>query len=345
MKPNLKIIVMITFLITIGFSGCISLVSEIRGEWTLVSYGDLVNSTPALTGVNTSIHFNADFTFNGNVGCNLFGGNWKTTRDGGISFNNIVSTEMYCEEIWEQETAVLGLFSNNHNLQIIWEDDNTMIITNDTSIVKLTRFIQGTGTIRYIDLEDGFYGILGDDQVHYDPINLPEVYKQNNLKVEFKARFASNQNSIHMWGKIIYILEIEQLLPSGNLTNQTTCKDYNTSKTPSNQDCIQYQYDGLQNLIIKHQNAGFNCCPEIATNISIKNNIITIKEIELSGSCRCLCLFDLEYQIINLPPAIYTITVQEPHIKQEESKLEFIVNLTNSQTGTYCVERFNYPWG
>ena len=170
------------------------------------------NPTLALPDVNTSIRFKLDRTFGGNVGCNSFGGDWKHTIDGGISFSNIVSTEMYCEETWEQESAVLGLFSHNTELQILWEDNDTMTITNGTSTVKLARFIQGTGTIRYIDLEGGFYGIIGDDQEHYDPINLPEAYKQDNVRVEYKARLAPNQMSDHMWGKIIYILEIEQLV-------------------------------------------------------------------------------------------------------------------------------------
>jgi hypothetical protein len=205
--------------------------------------------------------------------------------------------------------------------------------------------IQDTGIIKYIDLEGGFYGIITDKQEQYDPINLPEVFKQDNIRIEFKAINAKNQSSIHMWGKTIYILEIEQLFPQGNLTNQTTCKDYNLSKPPPNQDCIQYQYDGIQNLTLKHQNAGFNCCPEIATNITIINRTITIKEIELSGLCNCLCLFDLDYQIINLPPATYTITVVEQCVLPEDQKLEFTVNLINLSTGSYCVERNNYPWG
>ncbi len=211
-KKLITIGIILVFLV-VGLNGCISPISGIVGEWSLMSYGAVDNPTSALPDVNTSIRFNADCTFAGNVGCNTFGGNWKTTIDGDISFSNIVSTEMYCEDIWKQETEVLGLFSNNAQLQLKWEDNDTMTITNSTSSVKLTRFIQGIGTIRYIDLEGGFYGIIGEKQEHYDPLNLLEEYQQDNLRVEFKARLTPNQNSIHMWGKIIYILEIEQLLP------------------------------------------------------------------------------------------------------------------------------------
>ena len=204
--------------------------------------------------------------------------------------------------------------------------------------------LQDTGVIKYVDLEGGFYGIITDTQEQYKPINLPEGFKQDNIRIEFKAIHAKNPSSVHMWGKVIYILEIEQLSPKGNLTNQTTCKEHNLSTPPSNQDCIQYQYDGIQNLTLKHQNAGFNCCPEIATNITIINNTITIKEIEISGLCNCLCLFDLDYEIINLPPATYTITVEEPYILPEDQKLQFTINLANSSAGSYCIERNKYPW-
>ena len=209
MEKQFVIIGLIVLFVGVVLSGCTSPISGIIGEWSLVSYGDGDSPTMALQDVNTSIRFNSDRTFGGNVGCNVFGGDWIRTIAGSISFSNIVSTELYCEETWGQESAVLGLFSKNLKLQIIWDDDDTITITNGTSFVKLARFIEGTGTIRYIDLEGGFYGITGDDQEYYDPLNLPEGFKQDNLRVEFTARLAPNQNSIHMWGKLIYILEIE----------------------------------------------------------------------------------------------------------------------------------------
>ncbi len=209
MEKQFIIIGLFVLLVDVGLGGCTSSSSGILGEWSLVSYGDADSLTIALQDVNTSIRYHSDRTFGGNVGCNIFGGDWIPTIAGGISFSNIVSTEMYCEETWEQESAVLGLFSKNLRLQIIWDDKDTMTITNGTSFVKLARLIEGTGTIRYIDLEGGFYGIIGDDQEHYDPLNLPPGFKQDNLRVDFKARLAPNQNSVHMWGKLIYLLEIE----------------------------------------------------------------------------------------------------------------------------------------
>jgi hypothetical protein len=41
-------------------------------------------------------------------------------------------------------------------------------VTNDGTTVN------GTGTIRYDTLEGGFWVIVGDDHVHYEPINLDQ---------------------------------------------------------------------------------------------------------------------------------------------------------------------------
>jgi len=209
MNKSFVIVGFIVLFVCIGLNGCTSPFSSIIGEWSLLSYGDTENPTYALPEINTSMTFNTDLTFSGNVGCKIFGGDYRPTTCGGIQFRNIVSTDMYCEETWEQETAVLGLFSNNVDLQIVWDDNDTMTFTNGTCEVKLARYIQEKGTIRYIDLEGGFYGIIGDNEIHYDPVNLPEEFKKDNLRVEFTARLSPEQYGIHQWGTIIYILEIK----------------------------------------------------------------------------------------------------------------------------------------
>ena len=74
-----------------------------------------------------------------------------------------------------------------------------------------------TGTVTYIDLEGGFYGIIGDNQENYDPINLPDEFQQEGLRVRFTAKYRDDLASIHMWGRIIEILQIEAI----NTNNQS----------------------------------------------------------------------------------------------------------------------------
>jgi|GEM_PF-635107 len=139
----------------------------------------------------------------------------------------------------------------------------------------------------------------------------------------------------------------EEPQPSGQMTGRTDCKSLEKAvvETPSDQDCIEYEYDGESTLLIKHVNAGFNCCPEIATNVIIENNIITIEEIEIEGLCDCLCLFDMDYEVINLPPGAYTIRVEEPYFPEGDDPLEFQLNLDEAVSGSFCVDRSHYPWG
>jgi len=68
------------------------------------------------------------------------------------------------------------------------------------------------GTVSFIDMEGGFYGIIADDGEHYDPINLPPQFKLNGLRVWFRAEICENQLSFHMWGTRIEIIEIKIIL-------------------------------------------------------------------------------------------------------------------------------------
>ena len=71
--------------------------------------------------------------------------------------------------------------------------------------------VSGTGTITYLSLEGGFFGIVGDDGEHYDTVNLDEEFRVDGLRVQFKARISENQVSGHMWGTIVEIIEIHEL--------------------------------------------------------------------------------------------------------------------------------------
>ncbi|MBN1638987.1 MAG: protease inhibitor I42 family protein [Ignavibacteriales bacterium] len=68
-----------------------------------------------------------------------------------------------------------------------------------------------TGTIRYIELEGGFYGILSDDGQKYDPINLPQEYHVDGLQIEFTFNKRDDVSSFRQWGTIIEIITIKLL--------------------------------------------------------------------------------------------------------------------------------------
>jgi len=140
--------------------------------------------------------------------------------------------------------------------------------------------------------------------------------------------------------------------PIGSMTGYQGCKEFRkdgaADSIPADQDCIVYQYDGEGVLLLEHVNAGFNCCPdEILADVNLQGNVITITEdesLEPGGGCDCLCLFDLDYRIDNLPPGEYTIRVYGMYLLGAEI-IEFNADLGSSPSGTHCVHRDFYPWG
>ncbi len=70
--------------------------------------------------------------------------------------------------------------------------------------------IEGRGTIKYISLEGGFYGIIGDRGDKYFPLNLPEEFRQDCLRVEFKAKIRKDVATIQMWGVPVELIEIKK---------------------------------------------------------------------------------------------------------------------------------------
>jgi len=65
------------------------------------------------------------------------------------------------------------------------------------------------GTVVYRDLEGGFFAIESDDGKTYEPLNLPDAFQKDGLKVMAKVRIREDLGSIRMAGDIVEILEID----------------------------------------------------------------------------------------------------------------------------------------
>jgi len=70
---------------------------------------------------------------------------------------------------------------------------------------------QVTGTVRYLDLEGGFYGIVTDDGAKLDPVNLPEELQKDGLRIRAWVEELKDRVSFHMWARLVRIRDIERL--------------------------------------------------------------------------------------------------------------------------------------
>ena len=130
----------------------------------------------------------------------------------------------------------------------------------------------------------------------------------------------------------------------------TGCKDFRTgaalsSQISPDQDCIEYEFeDGV--LHITHINAGFNCCTGAEFDIDIEGSVITVEESDGDSTpCYCLCLFDYEYFILNVDEDEYTVKIVEPYLSNGDAEMEFTVDFAQQKSGSFCLDRTEYPWG
>lgn len=134
----------------------------------------------------------------------------------------------------------------------------------------------------------------------------------------------------------------------GGLVAQSDCGGYTSeaelSALPSNQSGVLLFYDGKGELSLQHNNAAFNCCPEIKARVSVEGNTIVIEEKD-TGLCDCLCLYDIDYKVTGVSPGTYNIRFEELYLQEGDQKLEFAVTLGElPMSDTVVVLRDHYPW-
>jgi hypothetical protein len=129
----------------------------------------------------------------------------------------------------------------------------------------------------------------------------------------------------------------------GELISHSNC--LSGQEKDGTQDCLEYQYDGQGTLLLTHRNAGLNCCPgNFPATVTVGEGVITIDETPIPGNCECLCLFDLGYQVVNLPAGTYQVVVREQCLSGEDAPLQFTVDLGAAPSDSFCLERTHYPW-
>ena len=87
------------------------------------------------------------------------------------------------------------------------------------SYSQIKEIVDITGTIKYMSVEGGFYGIAGDNGKNYDPIKLDKRFCVDNLRVKVQGIGRSDLTSTHNWGTIIEINNIEIISSEPNVTD------------------------------------------------------------------------------------------------------------------------------
>jgi putative hemolysin len=82
--------------------------------------------------------------------------------------------------------------------------------------------VTGNGTITYVDLEGGFYGIITEGGDRYYPLDLPDDYKVDGMRVRFTAIITEDTVTVQQWGTPAEIAAIERIDGDGTITADGT---------------------------------------------------------------------------------------------------------------------------
>lgn len=111
--------------------------------------------------------------------------------------------------------------TQNNNFNISYNDQTLLTLINENSISQFTdlakeyltlkdqeknNYFSLEGTIRYIDLEGGFYGLITKSGAKYIPINIQDQLKDNQNITINECYGKKDAISIYMWGKLIYVV-------------------------------------------------------------------------------------------------------------------------------------------
>ncbi|MBL4940302.1 MAG: hypothetical protein JKY81_01415 [Colwellia sp.] len=91
---------------------------------------------------------------------------------------------------------------------LISEKAPRLILTKEQSMVKMTQSWQQV-TVKYFDLEGGFYGLVSEQGAKLLPMGLPAKYHVNGTLLRVKGQVLNNMVTIQQWGQPFKISDIE----------------------------------------------------------------------------------------------------------------------------------------
>ena len=112
-------------------------------------------------------------------------------------------------------------------------------------------------------------------------------------------------------------------------------------------ECVIWTYFDTGTLELRHRNALFNCCPDetlgLTGDVAFADGVFSLTESDNGGDCRCMCRYELVYQLSGVVPGAYSVVVA-PFPSPVE------MDLSAATEGWQCIDRlgsisYNYQSG
>lgn len=100
--------------------------------------------------------------------------------------------------------------ASSHMIMVLFAAATLVLACGCTGGEPANQAFTASGTVTFIDLEGGFYGIVADDGTRYLPQNLPHDFAKDGLEVTFTAEVIEDVATIQQWGIPIEIIEISE---------------------------------------------------------------------------------------------------------------------------------------
>lgn len=106
---------------------------------------------------------------------------------------------------------IVGCFDNNSAINEANEPSNKELSTPQAEAAANDEvvLIWHNATVRYFEFEGGFYGLVTEDGQKLLPMNLSEKYQHDGTKVKVQGDLVKDIMSLHQWGELFNINEIE----------------------------------------------------------------------------------------------------------------------------------------
>jgi hypothetical protein len=92
---------------------------------------------------------------------------------------------------------------------VIWDDPTDTVIVDDGD--NDFQMVRSQGTVLWVPIEGGFWGIEAANGHDYEVLNLPREFQQHGIKVDFAGNVYPDGVSMYMWGEVLEITSIQRV--------------------------------------------------------------------------------------------------------------------------------------